>query len=65
MQNLLGKLLAESLFLTRDQALSLWSGSTDSKTIDYQRTNLKGFQIVRTHTKETIGIQDPASPNYQ
>ena len=24
---------------TRDQALSLWSGSTDSKTLDYQRTN--------------------------
>ena len=51
MQNLVGKLLVESLFLTRDQALSLWSGSTDSKTLDYQRTNLKGFQIVRTHTK--------------
>ena len=29
----------ESLFLTRDQALSLWSGSTDSQTLDYQRTN--------------------------
>ena len=29
----------ESLFLTRDQALSLWSGITDSKTLDYQRTN--------------------------
>ena len=29
----------ESLFLTRDQALSLWSGSTDSKTLDYQRPN--------------------------
>ena len=39
MQNLLGKLLAESLFLTRDQALSLWSGSTDSKTLDYQGIN--------------------------
>ena len=24
---------------TRDQALSLWSGSTASKTLDYQRTN--------------------------
>ena len=31
--------LVESLFLTRGQALSLWSGSTDSKTLDYQRTN--------------------------
>ena len=29
----------ESSFLTRDQALSLWSGSTNSKTLDYQRTN--------------------------
>ena len=29
----------ESWFLTRDQALSLWSGSTDSQTLDYQRTN--------------------------
>ena len=33
------KPLAKSSFLTRDQALSLWSGSTDSKTLDYQRTN--------------------------
>ena len=29
----------ESSFLTRDQALNLWSGSTDSKTLDQQRTN--------------------------
>ena len=29
----------ESSFLTRGQALSLWSGSTDPKTLDYQRTN--------------------------
>ena len=29
----------ESLFLTGDQALSLWSGNTDSKTLDYQRIN--------------------------
>ena len=29
----------ESSFLTRDQALSLWSGSTDCKTLEYQRTN--------------------------
>ena len=55
----------ESLFLTKDQALSLWSGSTDSKTLDYQRTNLRGYQIVRAYTKETTRIQDPASPNHQ
>ena len=40
-------------FLARDQALSFWSGSTDSKTLDYQRTNTREYQIVRTHTKET------------
>ena len=59
------KPLVESLFLTRDQALSLWSGSTDSKTLDYQRTNPREYQIVRTPTKETTWIQDPASPNHQ
>ena len=29
----------ESSFLTRGQALRLWSGSTDSKTLDYQKIN--------------------------
>ena len=43
----------------RDQALSPWSGSTDSKTLDYQRTNTREYQIVRTHTKETTWLQDP------
>ena len=43
----------ESSFLTRDQALSLWSGSTFSKTPDYQRTIPREYQIVRNHTKET------------
>ena len=37
----------------RDQALSLWRGSTDSKSLDYQRANPKEYQIVRTHTKDT------------
>ena len=55
----------KSLFLTRDQALSLWSGRTDSKTVDYQKTNPSDYQIVRTHTKETTSIQDQASPNHQ
>ena len=54
----------ESLFLSRGQALSLWSGSTDSKTLDYQRTNPREYQIVRTHTKETTSIQGLASPNH-
>ena len=50
---------------TRDQALSLWNGSTDSKTLYYQRTNPRGYQTVRTHTKEATAIQDPASANHQ
>ena len=49
--------LVESLFLTRDQALSLWSGNTDSKNLAYQRTNLREYQIVRTHTKVTTWIK--------
>ena len=48
------KLLVESSFLTRDQALSLRSGNTDSKALDYPRTNPREYQIVRTHTKEII-----------
>ena len=36
-----------------DKALSLWSGSADSNALDYQRTNPREYQIVRTHTKET------------
>ena len=55
----------ESLFLTRNQAQGFWSGSTDSKTLDYQRTNPREYQIVRTDTKETAWIQDPATPNPQ
>ena len=51
--------------LSRDQALRFCSGSTDSKTLDYQRTNPTGYQIVRTHTKETTVIQDLASPSHQ
>ena len=49
----------------RDQALSFWSGSSDSKTLHYQKTKPREYQIVRTHTKETTWIQDPASPNHQ
>ena len=59
------KPLVESSFLIRDQTLSLWSGSTDSKTLDYQRNNPREDQTVRTRTKEPIWIQDPASPNHQ
>ena len=53
--------------MTRDQALSLWSRSTDSKALDYQRINPRDYQIVRTHTKETTWIwpgitQPPVAP---
>jgi len=58
----------ESSFLTRDLTLSLWSGSTDSKTLDYQRTNPREYQIVRTqhegnhlHTRSGI-IKLPVAP---
>ena len=34
-----------------DQALRLWSGSTDSKTVDYQRTNPREYQIELTQRK--------------
>jgi len=36
----------ESPFLAKDQALSLWRRSADSKTLDYQRTpNPREYQI--------------------
>ena len=41
----------ESSFLTKDQTLSLRSGNTDSKTLDYKRTDLMEHQIVRTQRK--------------
>ena len=47
---------------SRDQALSLWSGNIDSKTLDYQRTNPREYQIVRTHTKETTWIKTQYHP---
>ena len=40
----------------RDKALSLWKGSTDPKTLDYQRTNPRECQILRTHKEETTWI---------
>jgi len=44
----------ESLFMARDQALILWNGSTDSKTLDNQKIpNPREYQLVRTPTKET------------
>jgi len=49
--------------MARDQALILWNGSTDSKTLDNQKIpNPREYQLVRTPTKETTWIQDPPSP---
>ena len=55
----------ESLFLTRDEAPSLWSESIDSQALDYERTNPREYQIVRTHTGDTIWVQEPASPDQE
>ena len=52
----------ESSFLTRDQALSLWGGSTDSKTLDYQRTNPREYQIVKTHTRKPLDYKTQHHP---
>ena len=53
----------ESSFLTRDQALSFWSWGTDSKTLDYQRTNPREYQIMRTHThKKTLEYKTQHHP---
>ena len=62
------KSLVESLFLTRDQALRLWSGSSASKTIDYQRTNpaaaaaaksLQSCLTLRPHRWQPIRLPCP------
>ena len=42
-----------SLIYSRDQTLSLWSGSTVSKTLD-QRANPREYQIVRTHKRKPL-----------
>ena len=40
--------------LQLDQALSLWSGSTDSKSLDYQRTNPREYQIWELTQKKPL-----------
>ena len=47
----------ESLFLTREQALSLWSGSR-LKTLDYQRTN----PSVQFSSFQLLFMSDSATP---
>ena len=44
----------EASFLTRDQALSLWRQSTDSKSLDYQRTNPREYQTVRAPKRKPL-----------
>ena len=56
----------ESSFLTRDQTLSLWSESTDSKTLHYQRTSpaaaaAKSLQLCLTLCNPIDG-SSPGSP---
>ena len=61
------KILVESSFLNRDQVLNLWSGSTDSKILDYQRANptaaaaAKSLQSCPTLCDPTDG-SPPGSP---
>ena len=57
------KPFVESLFLTRGQALSLWSGSTKSRTLDYQKTNpaAKSLQSCLTLC-DPIDSSPPGSP---
>ena len=45
----------KSLLLAQDQALSLWVGSADSKTLDYQRTpNPKEYQTERHSQRQPL-----------
>lgn len=41
----------------RGQVLSIWSGIIDSRTLDYQRTNPRECQLVRTDTNKTTWIK--------
>ena len=41
------------VFLANDPAPSIWSGSTDSKTLYNRRTpNLREYQLLRTHSRK-------------
>ena len=44
----------KSTILTRDQVPDLWSRDTDSKTLDYQRTNCREYPTVRTHKRKPL-----------
>ena len=52
----------ESQFSGQRLSLRLWSGSTESKTLDFHRTtNFREHCLVRTPTKAPTCIQDPAA----
>ena len=46
----------------RNKTLSLWGGSTDYRTLDYQRTNPREYQIVRTHTRKPVEYKTQHHP---
>ena len=56
--------------MPRDQALSFWSGSTDSRTLDYLITNLKESErkslsrVQLFATPWTVGYQDLPSMGF-
>ena len=58
------KLLLESQFPGQRLGLSFWIGGTESRKLDHQKIpNTSKYLLVRTNTKASTCIQDPASPN--
>ena len=48
--------------MLRDQALSLRSRNTDSKTLDYQRTNPREYKIVRLTQRKPLEYKTQHHP---
>ena len=48
--------------LGRDQALSLWNGSSDSKTLDYQRTYPREYQIAKLTQRKPLDYKTQHHP---
>ena len=53
----------EYLFLSRNQARVLWSRSTDSKTLDYQRTNPQFSSVQFSHLVVSNSLWPHESPH--
>ena len=49
--------------LGRDQALSLWNGSSDSKTLDYQRTYPREYQIAKLTQRKPLDYKTQHHPS--